>query len=97
MYEVPKSKKSLKQNQFEFKLGGEVYRVPLLQYMKPSVARKFTDNMNEFDAAALVFEATEQPDLLEKFDDFEQVAAFVQAWQEASTVTAGESSASSNS
>jgi hypothetical protein len=97
MYEVPKSKKSLKQNQFEFKLNGKVHRVPLLQYMRPAVAREFKDGMNELQAAELLFKATGQPDLMDEFDDFQQVADFVAAWQEASTVTAGESSASSAS
>lgn len=97
MYEVPKSKKSLKQNQFEFKLGGKIRRVPLMQYMKPAVALQFADGMNEMAAARLLFDATDQPELLEEFDDMLQVMEFVQAWQEASTVSAGESSASSSS
>lgn len=97
VYEVPKSKASLKQNRFEFKLPGsaKVYDVPLLKFLKPSIALKLSE-LSELEIAKQILDVY-LPEATEKFDDADQLAAFMQAWTEASGITPGESVASATS
>lgn len=97
VYEVPKSKASLKQNRFEFKLPGsaKIYDVPLLKFLKPAVALKI-QGASEVEAAQALFDEY-LPVALEKFEDAEQLGAFIEAWSEASGISVGESKALSDS
>lgn len=114
VYEVPRSKASIKQNRFEFKMpDGKKYSVPLLQYIKPSLAQKFDesdlsvdengnlvggDTKEAFDLIRLLLDTYfPEADLFAQFEDAEQFGAWMTAWGEASGVTLGESEASSES
>lgn len=97
VYTVPKSKASIKQNRFEFKLEGDatVYSIPLLKFLKPSIALELQAG-NQAEAMRSLF--TEyMPGVLEKLEDSVQMGDLFQAWQDASGVSLGESSASSSS
>lgn len=99
MYEVPKSQASIGQNRFEFKFPGSAkkYSIPLLKYLKPSLALEF-DVMSPAEACAAVFD-TYFPgqDLFAKFEDGGQFDSFMNAWQTASGIDLGESEGSPNS
>lgn len=112
-FEVPKSKASIKQNRFEFKMpDGNKFSLPLLEFIKPSLALKLaelevvtaedgsqtTDMQATTGLVALIFE-TYFPGqkLFEQFDDAEQFAAWMQAWTDASGATLGKSEASQES
>lgn len=97
VYEVPRSKASLKQNRFEFKLPGsaKVYSVPLLKFLKPSLALQL-ENASELAAARSLF-AEYLPEALEHFEDGEQLSSFMQEWAAASGISVGESEASTSS
>jgi hypothetical protein len=94
-YKVPASKKSLKQNQFEFEIDGVTYSVPLLKFVKPKIAFAL-DGATSTGAVQALFDEY-LPEAFDKFEDAEQLEAFMAAWQEASGITAGESSASADS
>ena len=95
MYEVPKSRSSLKKNRFEFRIGDDTYSVPLLKFLKPSIAFAL-DGASSTAAVQALFDEY-LPEAFGKFEDGEQLEAFMSAWQEASGIEAGESSASSDS
>lgn len=97
VYEIPKSKASIAQNRFEFQFPGDerTFSVPLLQYVKPALALQFRPGADEAELARQLF-AEYLPDSLDRFEDGEQLAAFLNAWQEASGVGLGESSDSPN-
>lgn len=97
VYQVPASKASLKQNRFEFQIPGskKIYSVPLLKFLKPALAFRI-ESATEVEAASALFDEY-LPEALEKFEDGEQLGAFMQAWAEASGVTVGESKASADS
>jgi hypothetical protein len=96
MYTVPKSKKSLKQNQFEFKINGKEFSIPLLKYMKPSVVAKL-GTASPAQVVLALFDEYLGPEVIDEFEDMEQIDAFLTALQEASGVDVGESSASTDS
>lgn len=96
-YEVPESKRSLKQNQFSFKVPGErtVYYIPKAKYL----------TVGQMEALSSKGEDVELTDLLDILGqgsagkavrglDQEQMTALMQAWQEDSGLELGESSAS---
>lgn len=93
MYEVPKSKKSLKQNQFEFKVNGKTHSIPLLKYLKPALVAKLVDASPAVVIGA-IFDEYLGPEVLAEFDDMEQVEGLLEALQKASGVDVGESAAS---
>lgn len=98
VFEVPKSKASIKQNRFEFKLpgGAKVYSLPLAKYLKPALAMRMDKDQTE--AMFLLFESYYPGEqIFDKFEDGEQFEAFINAWNEASGIDMGESSASSDS
>lgn len=96
-YKVPESKRSYKQNQFEFELpDGKTYSIPKAKFMKTGDVEKL---------AARGDNAVKITDLLELFGegpaalaarelDVEQLQALMSAWQEDSGLELGESSAS---
>lgn len=96
-YEVPRSKKSLKQNRFEFILPGakKVYSVPLLKFLKPDLVMEL-DTLSEGMAMRRLLQS-EMPGVLEKIDDLDQLVGLFDAWGKASGLDLGESSASPES
>jgi len=98
MFEVPASKASVKQNQFEFKIPGDrkTYSIPKLQFLRPSLLREMDSMKNQVDRVYALIE-NYHPGLVDKFDDMEQLTALYVGWSEGSGITVGESSASSTS
>jgi hypothetical protein len=86
MYVVPKSKKSLKQNKFEFELAGQQFTLPRVKFLSPSEGLAL-----EKSGAAGVRDLFEKyaPGAFELFEDGEQFEALTEAWQEDSKDTAG--------
>jgi len=92
-FKVPESKRSSKQNQFEFELpDGHTYYIPKAKYMK-------TGDVERLSAIGAQVKIT---DLLEIFGegeaakavrelDVEQLQALMTAWQEDSGLELGES------
>lgn len=113
-FQVPASKASIKQNQFEFELPtGEKFTVPKMQYLNADIRQRMSrigaDLKEVIDEGGKPspIQAAElqqvQRELLENYapgvyslvsDD--QVQAIFAAWQEASNITPGESSASAD-
>lgn len=95
MYQVPQSKKSIKQNRFEFKVEGKTYSIPLLKHLPVKAAELFE---NDRPIAGLLAGADSDTarDAIRSLDS-DQLEGLMQAWQEASGIEAGESSASSES
>src|SRR3954471_7210778 len=101
VYQVPKSKKSLKQNKFEFTIAGDpdegrVYSLPLLKYISPALARRLGSE-SPVEGMGVLFDEYIGEEILGKFEDMEQLEGLFTALQEASGATAGESSASTDS
>lgn len=112
-FEVPKSKASIRQNRFEFKMpDGKKRSVPLLEFIKPELALKMaelevrtspdgeqsTDPKETSEFVRLVFDTYyPEENLFGMFEDAEQFGAWMEAWTEASGVTPGESGASPKS
>lgn len=96
MFEVPRSKRSKSQNQFEFRFPDDdrTFNVPLLQYIRPALALEFT-NGNDVAAVKALFNEY-LGDSFGMFEDSEQLQAFMAAWQQASGVSMGESPASAS-
>lgn len=98
-YEVPQSKKSLKQNVFEFTFprSKKVYSVPLVKYIRPGLAIEIGE-LGEVEMVKRLFEEfAPGQNLLDKFEDMEQLEAWAHAWREASGISVGESQASAES
>ena len=72
VYRLPASRKSLKQNQFEFQLveDGPVHTIPKLKFVKPALAVKL-EVVPLQQAVVMLFEEF-QPGLLDEFEDSEQ-------------------------
>ena len=98
VYTVPATKASIEQNLFAFKLPGDrkTYKVPKMQFMKPSLMREMDATLNKIDRVYALLE-NYHPGLVDKFDGLDQIEAFYSAWAEGSGITVGESSASSAS
>lgn len=97
VFEIPKSKASIDQNRFKFKFPGErkTYSVPLMKYLKPSLAVQF-EELSEVAAFKLIIDEY-IPEAFEKFDDVEQFEAFLEQWKSESGISVGESEASPSS
>lgn len=97
IFRLPASKKSLAQNQFQFQLeeGGEVFSIPKLKFLKPSLAVEI-EEMPLQKAVVHLFE-TFHPGLFDTFEDSDQLEAFTLAWARASGINLGESKPSSDS
>ncbi|PZE89940.1 hypothetical protein [Curtobacterium sp. MCBD17_008] len=98
VYEVPTSKASIDQNQWSFKMPGDrkTYKVPKLQFIKPSLMREMDAMNNRIDRVYALLEHY-HPGIVDRFEGLDQVEAFYTAWAEGSGITTGESSASSES
>jgi hypothetical protein len=98
MFQVPPSKASVKQNRFEFTMPSDPKKslsLPLLKYLKPTLIAQL-DKGEKIDVIKGLLDAY-LPGLFDKFDDFDQVTALYEAWAEASGISVGESSASTDS
>ena len=96
-FKVPDSKRSIAQNRFEFKVPGnrKTFSVPRAKYLTIGQVEKLSelgDNLNMTDLLALF----DEPEALEAARglDIEQLQALMEAWQEDSGLTLGESEAS---
>lgn len=93
VYKIPASKKSIKQNQFEVEAtNGATYVLPSLKFIDPNLMVE-VEKMPQMAGTKHLFDAM-APGLFETFEDGEQVGALMEAWQEFSGVTVGESQAS---
>jgi hypothetical protein len=103
MYVVPKSKKSIKQDQFEITIPTEVkgksedrtFSLPSMKFLKPAVMAQ-AEQMGQISASRHMLESV-APGLFDLFEDADQINGFMEAWQEFSGITVGESAASSGS
>lgn len=90
-FTVPESKRSIKQNQFEFEIDGATYTVPKMKYLP---VRVIADMESGGLAAVLKAFGDENAVAAVSELDSEQLEALTNAWSEASDITPGESSAS---
>lgn len=99
VYEVPKSKASIAQNRFEFKVPSDrkTYSIPLLKFIRPATAVEIEPLSWREAVEAIYADSYAGESLLAKFDEGEQFEAWLAAYQEASGITLGESKASSDS
>jgi hypothetical protein len=99
-FAVPPSKASHKQNRFEFTLPhrpGESFSIPKLKYLPIRiVSAASAEGADPILAMLDAFGDERTADAVRDLDA-EQLEALVEAWQAASGVTVGESSASSDS
>lgn len=101
-FQVPESKRSIKQNQFLFQVpdDGREYSIPKAQFLPVGVIEKMAGNPEEvtiLDILGMFDTADEAATKAIRTLDATQLQALTQAWQDASGVTTGESSASTSS
>lgn len=90
-FQVPASKRSIKQNLFEFTIEDTTYTVPKMKYLPVRViAEMETGGLKAVLAAFGDEKAVEAVGEL----DSEQLEALTSAWSDESDITPGESSAS---
>ena len=94
-FDVPASKKSIKQNRFEFTLEGEKHSIPLLKFAPVEAAEQF-ELGRDVSGILACCENDKARDAIRGLDG-DQFGALMDAWSEASGVTAGESEASEES
>lgn len=97
-FAVPASKASIKQNRFEFTLPSDrttKYSMPKLQYLKPSVLNLLDGKEKNEIIVGLLEEYA--PGVIDQLESLEQLTALYEAWAEASGISVGESSASTDS
>ena len=95
-YQVPASKRSIKQNQFEFEIEGKAYSLPRFDLIPISVLEKIEEApMNAVSPYLEVFGPKTSPlgKAIRSLDK-EQLTGLLTAWQEDAGITAGESAAS---
>jgi hypothetical protein len=94
VYEVPASKASVGQSDFQFTIGGKPYKVRKLKFLTIGQA----EALEAPDSVSVVLDlfgkvGTKQGDAVRSLDK-EQFEALVEAWQSDSGVSVGESEAS---
>lgn len=94
-FDVPVSKKSLKQNRFEFTLDGKKFSIPLLKFA-PVIAAEHFEAGRDVAGFIACCENDDAKTALRSLDG-DQLGPLTDAWFEASGVTAGESEASEES
>lgn len=94
-FEVPTSKKSIKQNRFSFKVGNKTYDIPLLKFAPVAAAEAFEEERN-VAGLMLCCENDAARDAIRRMDG-DQFGALMDAWQAASGVDVGESDGSADS
>lgn len=102
-FEVPKSKKDLPENRYEFTIDGETYSVPKLGFLSGEVVDLLAEAENKggiHDTAAqyAIFgpKGSAEGDAVRTLER-EQLLALLEDYQAASRVTVGESPASTDS
>lgn len=96
MFEIPESKKSLDQNQFQFSYQGTDYSIPKIRYLSPVIVRSIS-SMTPTETVFYLLDQFGSGDLVNQLEDMEQVEALYRAWMTDSGIDVGESSASGNS
>lgn len=94
-FEVPQSKRSVKQNRFEFTVDGKQYEIPLLKFA-PVAAIEHFEAERVVTGLVMMCDDEATKDAIRSFDG-DQLDAFSNAYQEASGVSVGESGASASS
>lgn len=94
-FQVPASKKSQKQNRFEFEHDGKTLDVPLLKFVTAAAAEAF-ESGREVTGLILAADKPEVQTALRSMDS-DQLEALMSAWGKASKITVGESQGSSDS
>lgn len=94
-FKVPQSKKSIKQNRFDFEVDGKQFDLPLLQFAPLEAAEAFENDKN-VTGILLACDRDDAREALRHLDG-EQIDALMDAWKEASESSPGESPASSES
>ncbi|WEV59672.1 hypothetical protein OZX67_03805 [Bifidobacterium sp. ESL0728] len=104
VYKIQQSAAKKPENQFEFQMpdSDKVYSVPLLQFISPKLILSLGDvsdpsSQMTFTQKLLEYYSTDGMPLLDLFDDGQQMMDWFEAWQEASTISLGESKASETS
>ncbi|WMI34031.1 tail assembly chaperone [Microbacterium phage TukTuk] len=96
-YEVPASKRSIRQNQFEFKVPGDrkTYRIPKAKYLTMGQIEALQEKKDEV-LLTDILEMLGQGEAREAVRtlDQEQLMDLMEAWQTDSGISVGESSAS---
>lgn len=93
VFKVPASKRSIKQNRYEFEVDGKKFELPKMQYIPVGVAGLLQDEqLNE--AFAELADGNDSLRAALMHLDAEQVEALFKDWQEESGISAGESPAS---
>lgn len=95
VYEVPESKRSIRQNRFEFKFKGKKYSMPKLKYL-PMEAAELMESGQELKGIMVALDNDKARDAVRQMDA-EQFADLMAALEKASGVSAGESSGSTDS
>ena len=88
MFKVPASKKSIKQNRFEFELDGRQYDIPLLKFA-PVAAAELLEQGKQIAALMMMLNDDSAAEAVRSLDG-DQFGALMDAWAEASGVDAGE-------
>lgn len=98
VYEVPKSKKSLKQNRFSFKHDGQTFELPKFKFLTVGQLELMSGEGTQLTGMLSIAGGADTP-LGRAFRelDGEQLEGLVEAWQADSGVTLGESKASDDS
>lgn len=95
-FKVPESKRSSKQNQFEFELpDGKTYYIPKAKYMKTGDVETLASMGKQVKITDLLHLFGDGPASIAVRElDVEQLQGLMTAWQEDSGLELGESSAS---
>ena len=94
-FQVPDSKRSIKQNRFEFEIAGKQYDIPQLKFA-PVGAMEHFENERNMTGLLLACDSDDARAAVRSLDG-DQLEAFMTAWAAASGVELGESVASSDS
>lgn len=98
MYQIPESKRSLEQNQFQFTTDGvDKFSIPKVQYLSLDFIEKSSMHSNGVQIVDVCAELglTKAVEALRVLDG-EQLQNLAVAWMEASGATVGESKASTD-
>lgn len=94
-YEVPAAKRSVKQNVFEFKVGGKTFNVPKFAYLPVGVLEVVEGAGDAIGPYLDIFGMKDTPaGAAVRSLDKDQLLGLIHAWQADSDVTVGESEAS---
>jgi hypothetical protein len=97
-YKVPDWKKSVEQNKFEVEIGGKTYSLPKTEYLTGRQAERIA-HVDEIEGGMYAVLDEFCPGLGTAFRDVpsKYFGEFLEQWHDESSVTPGESEASSDS